>query len=54
MNSRLASALVNGGLMGLAAIALFPLLWMLSVSFMTPGEAGAMLKMLVFCVPDCL
>lgn len=41
MNSRLASALVNGGLIGLAAIALFPLLWMLSVSFMTPGEAGA-------------
>jgi multiple sugar transport system permease protein len=37
---RIASALVNGGLIGLAFIALFPLLWMLSVSFMARGEAG--------------
>lgn len=41
MNPRLASALVNGGLIGMAAVALFPLLWMLSVSFMTRGEATA-------------
>jgi multiple sugar transport system permease protein len=40
VNPRLAVALVNGGLIGLAAIALFPLLWMLSVSFMAPGEAN--------------
>jgi len=41
MNARLASVIVNGLLLGLAAIALFPLLWMLSVSFMHPGEASA-------------
>jgi multiple sugar transport system permease protein len=31
---------VNGLLLGAAAVSLFPLLWMLSVSFMAPGEAG--------------
>ena len=41
MNPRLAVALVNGALIGLAAVALFPLLWMLSVSFMSPGEANS-------------
>ncbi|KZC42455.1 sugar ABC transporter permease, partial [Rhodanobacter sp. FW510-R12] len=42
MNPRLAKALVNGLLIGMAAVALFPLLWMLSVSFMAPGEASAL------------
>ncbi|RCS31587.1 carbohydrate ABC transporter permease [Rhodanobacter denitrificans] len=42
MNPRLAKALVNGLLLGGAVVALFPLLWMLSVSFMAPGEAGAL------------
>ena len=32
--------LVNGALLGAAAIALFPLLWMISVSLMAPGEAS--------------
>jgi multiple sugar transport system permease protein len=32
---------INGLLMGAGALALFPLLWMLSVSFMAPGEASA-------------
>ena len=32
---------VNGLLLGMAAYALFPLLWMLSVSFMHRGEASA-------------
>lgn len=40
MNPRLASAIVNGLLIGLAALALLPLAWMLSVSFMAPGEAA--------------
>jgi multiple sugar transport system permease protein len=31
---------VNGALLGLVAITLFPLVWMLAVSFMTPGEAS--------------
>jgi multiple sugar transport system permease protein len=42
VNPRLAKALVNGLLLGMAAIALFPLLWMLSVSFMAAGEANAL------------
>ena len=42
MNPRLAKALINGLLIGAAAVALFPLLWMLSVSFMAPGEASAL------------
>lgn len=47
MSPRLAKALVNGLLIGLAAVALFPLLWMLSVSFMAPGEAGALPPLLL-------
>jgi multiple sugar transport system permease protein len=34
------SAVVNGLLVAAAAITLFPLLWMLSVSLMAPGEAS--------------
>ncbi len=34
------SAVVNGLLVAVAAITLFPLLWMLSVSLMAPGEAS--------------
>jgi multiple sugar transport system permease protein len=41
VNPRLAKALINGVLIGTGAIVLFPLLWMLSVSFMQPGEANA-------------
>lgn len=41
MSRRLAAALVNGLLAAGALFALFPLLWMLSVSFMRPGEASA-------------
>ena len=40
MNPRLARALVNGVLIGVSTIVLFPLLWMLSVSFMQSGEAS--------------
>lgn len=40
MNLRLAKALINGLLIGGAAVALLPLLWMLSVSFMQPGSAS--------------
>jgi multiple sugar transport system permease protein len=40
MNARWAVWVVNGLLIGLAFIALFPLLWMLSVSFMPQGEAS--------------
>ena len=42
MSPRLAKALINGLLIGIAAVALFPLLWMLSVSFMAPGEASTL------------
>ena len=42
MSPRLAKALINGLLTGAAVIALFPLLWMLSVSFMPPGGASAL------------
>jgi multiple sugar transport system permease protein len=41
VSRRLAAALVNGLLTAGALFALFPLLWMLSVSFMRPGEASA-------------
>jgi multiple sugar transport system permease protein len=34
--------MINGLLIGGAAVALFPLLWMLSVSFMQPGEASSL------------
>jgi multiple sugar transport system permease protein len=40
MRLRPASALVNGLLLGAAAVTLFPLLWMVSVSLMSPGEAS--------------
>jgi multiple sugar transport system permease protein len=40
--SRWRSVLVNGLLVLLAFFALFPLLWMLSVSFMQPGEASTL------------
>src|SRR4030095_219288 len=36
----LATALVNGLLAGAATIPLLPLVWMLSVSLMSPGEAS--------------
>ena len=42
MNPRLAKALINGLLIGGTLVAVFPLLWMLSVSFMRPGEASAL------------
>jgi multiple sugar transport system permease protein len=40
MMPRPAAIVVNGLLLGLSAVALFPLLWMLSASFMAPGEAS--------------
>ena len=42
MKPRTAKLLVNGLLLAAAAAALFPLLWMLSVSFMHPGKASAL------------
>jgi len=42
MSPRLAKALVNGLLLGGTLVAVFPLLWMLSVSFMRPGGASAL------------
>ena len=42
MNARTAKALINGLLVGGTAVAVFPLLWMLSVSFMRPGEASSL------------
>ena len=41
MNARLAKAIVNGLLIGLALLSIAPLLWMLSVSFMQPGAASS-------------
>jgi multiple sugar transport system permease protein len=40
MTPGLARVAVNGLLLGLAAVTLFPLLWMVAVSFMSPGEAS--------------
>ena len=40
MNRRLAAAIINGLLAGLAVLSLAPLLWMLSVSLMQAGEAS--------------
>lgn len=40
MNPRLAKAIINSLLLGLGALSLAPLLWMLSVSLMHPGEAS--------------
>jgi multiple sugar transport system permease protein len=42
MNPRAAAIIVNGLLAALAAIALFPLLWMVSVSFMPAGAASSL------------
>jgi len=42
MSPRLVRALVNGLLLGGAAVAVFPLLWMLSVSLMAPAESAAL------------
>ena len=35
-----AQAAVNGALLGIAAVTLFPLVWMVGVSLMAPGEAA--------------
>ena len=40
MRRRLAAAFVNGALLAMAALTVFPLVWMLSVSLMSPGEAS--------------
>lgn len=40
--TRFSKAIINGLLLGGAIVALFPLLWMLSVSFMQPGEASSL------------
>ncbi|WP_430392205.1 carbohydrate ABC transporter permease [Dyella sp. 20L07] len=42
MSPRAAKAVIHGLLIGGSLVALFPLLWMLSVSFMQPGEASAL------------
>jgi multiple sugar transport system permease protein len=42
MSPRFAKALINGLLIGGTIVALFPLVWMLSVSFMQPGEASSL------------
>ena len=42
MNARIAKALINGLLIGGSFVALFPMVWMFSVSLMQPGEAGAL------------
>jgi len=41
MNHRMTSVVLNAGLMVLAFISLVPVLWMVSASFMIPGEASA-------------
>ena len=42
MNPRLAVWVVNGMLAGLAGVSLFPLLWMVSVSFMPAGASSVL------------
>ena len=42
MKKSTAAVLVNGALLVLAALTLFPLAWMLAVSLMVPGEASAL------------
>ena len=42
MRARVSSAWTNGALLAGAAVTLFPLLWMLSVSFMQPGAASSL------------
>jgi len=51
MRPRAAVVAVNGVLAGLAAVTLFPLLWMLSVSFMPAGAASALPPPLVPAEP---
>lgn len=41
MSRRTESWLIHGALVAAALVALFPLLWMISVSVMSPGEASA-------------
>ena len=41
MKRRVQAPLVNGLLLAAAALTLFPLLWMVSVSLMSPGEASS-------------
>jgi multiple sugar transport system permease protein len=41
MTRRAPSVLVNGGLIAVSLVVAFPLLWMLSVSFMQQGESSA-------------
>ena len=47
MTPRPAALVVNGLLVGASIVALFPLLWMLSASFMSPGESSAYPPVLV-------
>jgi multiple sugar transport system permease protein len=42
MSPRMTRACMNGALVGMTVIALFPLAWMLSVSFMQPGSASTL------------
>jgi len=42
VSPRIAKALIHGLLIGGSLLAVFPLLWMLSVSFMHPGETGSL------------
>lgn len=42
MSPRTARVCMNGALVGLTVVALFPLAWMLSVSFMQPGAASSL------------
>lgn len=42
MSARASRAIIHGLLLGGTLVALFPLLWMLSVSFMRPGAASAL------------
>jgi multiple sugar transport system permease protein len=41
MNKRTASLLLHGGLILLAIVSIIPIAWMVSASFMMPGEASA-------------
>jgi multiple sugar transport system permease protein len=54
MNPWLARWIVNGLLLGGTAAALFPLAWMLSVSFMAPGESGTLPSPLLPAHPSWL
>ena len=47
MTARPAALVVNGLLIGASIVALFPLLWMLSASFMSPGESSGYPPVLV-------